>query len=458
MMISYSSKKKRRSIFFSVFFLFGTYHTFSQQTTILENEDLAFLHDITKAVLDSSRILPGQSVASEFGPNRTGGILIRPGGRNAYPAFWIRDYAMSLECGMIPLSEQKHMLLLTARSQCDQSWISKNGSLVPYGSIPDHIRIDNSLPIYFPGTYDYIEQGNRVYGMTPPYCDQYYFIQMAHYYLTAGGRKEILIEKVNDVALIDRLEIAFGVPPVGKPKEIVTTRPEFRGVDFGFRDGIQITGDLCFSSILRYNAALQLSELFRFLKRTEKSTKYKLIAEDIAAQIPVVFQSESGMLKASTGWSSQPDVWATAFAVYSGALKGKSLNNAANALATACQQGTISLNGNIRHVPVDKDFNSKSSWEKTDVDKNVYQNGAYWGTPVGWVSFAISKVDMQLAKKLAREYISDLRENDFRKGIGFGAPFECFFPPGYYQNPIYLTSVSCPYIAFKKLSADSNTK
>jgi hypothetical protein len=42
-------------------------------------------------------------------------------------------------------------------------------------------------------------------------------------------------------------------------------------------------------------------------------------------------------------------------------------------------------------------------------------------------------------------------EADFRKGGGNGAPYECLNKEGYTQNPIYLTSVSAPLIAFKKM-------
>ncbi|MEO8765733.1 MAG: hypothetical protein ABI416_15640, partial [Ginsengibacter sp.] len=124
-------------------------------TVIIGTSDYAFLEKMTKDVLDSSRIYPRQSLPAPFGKNNTSATLVRPGGRDTYPAFWIRDYAMSLESGFINKKDQKDMLLLTASTQCDQSWITRGGSLVPLGAIADHIRVDNSLPIYFPGTYDY---------------------------------------------------------------------------------------------------------------------------------------------------------------------------------------------------------------------------------------------------------------------------------------------------------------
>jgi hypothetical protein len=50
--------------------------------------------------------------------------------------------------------------------------------------------------------------------------------------------------------------------------------------------------------------------------------------------------------------------------------------------------------------------------------KNTYQNGAYWGTPTGWVAYAIHHSSPRLAKQLATEYIDELKEN-FDCEIGF---------------------------------------
>lgn len=416
---------------------------------ILTKDDLLFLEKMTKDVMDSSRIHPGQFISTEFGANNTGGPLIRPGGRNAYPSFWIRDYAMSLETGFVSLAEQKHMLQLTAATQCAQAWITRGGSMVPVGAIADHVRIDNSLPIYFPGTYSYEGQGTKEFGMTPPYCDQFYFVHMAYYYAKATGDKKFLTDKINGIALIDRLELAFKIVPSRTDNDLVYTNDAFRGVDFGFRDAIEITGDLCFASLLKYQAANELRDLYVRLNDKEKASRYKGIATAIKKAIPLVFSDERGMLRASTGRSKQPDVWSTALAVYMGVLEGKHRQKASKALADAYKAGTLAYKGNIRHVLTSDDFNESTAWEKSLAAKNTYQNGAYWGTPTGWVCHTIAVTDMEAARKLAKEYIDDLREKDFRKGGKDAAPYECFHPSGNLQNPIYLTTVACPYIAFK---------
>ncbi|MGC4034765.1 MAG: hypothetical protein QM764_02315 [Chitinophagaceae bacterium] len=426
-----------------------TFHVNAQEERLLSKSDLSYLEKMTREVLDSSRVYPGKKISADFGPNNTDGILIRPGGRDCYPSFWIRDYAMSLETGMISIAEQKHMLLLTASTQCDQTWQTKNGSTVPVGAIADHIRIDDQKPIYFPGTYDYYEQGNKEYGITPPYDDQFFFIHMAFFYIKAKGENSILLQQINGIKLIDRLEIAFNVPPSHESNQIVYTTDEIRGVDFGFRDAITITGDLCFTSILKYKAAVELSILFSKINQKNKAILYKNIADKIKNAIPALFSDSRGMLLASTGKSRQPDVWATALAVYYNILSGDAQTTASGFLAESYSKGLLSYNGNIRHVLTIDDYDSTTAWEKTSVAKNSYQNGAYWGTATGWVCFAIAKTNLTLARQLAKEYISDLKKNDFRNGAGSGAPFECFHAPGYEQNPLYLATVSCPYSVFK---------
>ena len=294
-------------IIFVLFYLpelYGQHNAGQKQTSIISEKDFAFLEELTKAVLDSSRILPGESATATSGLNNSGGILIRPGGRNAYPSFWIRDYAMALDCGFITREEQEHMLILTASTQCDQAWITKNGSFIPYGSIADHVRIDDNKPIYFPGTMDYDKQGNKIFGMTPPYSDQYFFIHMAYFYVKSVDDVSILTRNINSTNLIDRLEIAFKVVPSRDDSHIVYTTDDFRGVDFGFRDVITITGDLCIPSIFKYRASIEMTELFKLLGEDKRAEYYSTIAEKIKKAIPETFADHSGMLNASTGKSS----------------------------------------------------------------------------------------------------------------------------------------------------------
>jgi hypothetical protein len=420
-----------------------------QQKSILEANDLVFLEQMVKDVMEASRIYPGQKISKDFGPNQTNGVLIRPGGRTSYPAFWIRDYAMSIETGYVSEKEQKHLLDLTASTQSDSLIQTKWGTSIPKGSIADHIRIDDGKPIYFPGTYSFENQGEKKWGMQPPFCDQFFFIQMAYLYVKSFSKTSELSKKINGVKLINRLEQAYQMPPSHPQSKLVHVDDSNRGVDFGFRDAIYITGKLCYASLLKYQAANQMAYLFTKMGNKSKAYAYQQEAKLLNRSIISTFIDARGMLRASTGTSGQADVWATSLAINLGVLTGKSRLKAAQYLRDAYFKGELSQKGNIRHVVQSDDFSAISAWEKSVVPINTYQNGAYWGTPVGWVCQAIAYVDLPSAQKLAKEFIQELREGDFRKGDSFGSPWECFNDK-LTQNPVYLTSVAVPLIIFKK--------
>lgn len=416
-------------------------------------DDMAFLARMAADVLEASRVAPGRAVLDQ-GPNTTGRTLIRPGGGECYPAFWIRDFTMSLECGLVTVPEIGHAVRLTAGTQCPAEWFPPSGSRVPRGAIADHVTFAGQ-PVYFPGTYDYDKQG-RPFGHLPSLDDHFYFVEMARHLVQATGDPAILGEPIGGIPLLARLELAFAVPPAAPDgTELAWCTEEERGVGFGFCDSIVHTGHLLFCSVLRARAARQMAEMMELCGDREGAAKYRAIARTIADHLVPVFLGDDGFLRASTGRSAQPDVWGSAFAVYSGLVDGVDRMRVCRALGDAHREGTIAWKGNIRHVPADRDFSGTSAWEATVSDayvKNRYQNGAYWNTPTGWVCYAVAQVDPGAARQLARDFVAELREGDFRKGQGFGSPYECIHPDGdYRQNAIYLTSVTCPLAAFRKL-------
>lgn len=416
------------------------------------HEDMLFLEDLAVEVLDASRVRPGQSI--EGSPNTTGGTLIQPGGRDCYPAYWIRDFAMSLESGLVPLDEIEHALLLTAQCQAQEDWLTPTGSLVPRGAIADHITLD-AKPIYFPGTYSFEDQG-QPWGYLPSLDDHFYFVEIAWKLAVAGGRKAILQKEINGMRLLERLDLAFSVPAVvNDGSGLVWCDENERGVSFGFTDSIVHSGRLLFCSILRYRAAVQLAQMHKMCGQKQAADLYRSLAMTVSKHAGTTFAHDSGLLLASTGRSAQPDVWGSAFAVYSGMLSGKEAEKVSQSLLHCLYEGTIAWKGNIRHVPTDCDFSDKSSWEKTVKNghvKNRYQNGAYWNTPTGWVCYSVAQIDENAACELALQYVEELRVGDFRLGEEYGSPYECIHPDdNYRQNAVYLTSVTCPLASFRVL-------
>lgn len=419
---------------------------------LISQADFQYLKELTKAVIDSSRILTNQRISSDFGPNQTGGTLIRPGARSSYPAFWVRDYAMSIGTNMISLEEQKHMLLLTATTQNDETKKTKYGSIIPKGAIADHIRIDDAKPIYFPGTYSAENQGETRWGFQPPLDDMFYFIHMAYEYVKQSKDVSILNQSIRGISLFQRLMLAFNAVPINPTNQLVQVEESNRGVDFGFRDAIHITGDLCFTSLLRYQALQQLAELYQLRGNSVEYHRMKLSARNLKKQIVRVFQDSRGMLKASTSKSAQADVWSTVWAVYLGVLVGEDAKKASRTLSQAYSKNGLAYRGAVRHVLKSDDFSKNSAWEGSLVKKDTYQNGAFWSTATGWVAYTLSLTQMSQAKQLIGEFIQDLKLGDFRKGKDYGAPWECFTSTSQ-QNPVYMTSVSVPYQVLQKMSS-----
>jgi hypothetical protein len=272
---------------------------------------------------------------------------------------------------------------------------------------------------------------------------------MAYFYVKSFSQTTTLSKEINGVKLIDRLELAYQMPPSDTRSHLVQVDESNRGVDFGFRDAIYITGKLCYASLLKYQAAKQLAYLYGKMGNKSKALRYQQEANILKISINRTFIDVRGMLRASTGISAQADVWATSLAINLGVLTGQARLKAAQYLRDAYLKGELSQKGNIRHIIKSDDFSVTSAWEKSVVTMNTYQNGAYWGTPVAWVCQAIAYVDQPSAQKLAKEYIQELRQGDFRKGESYGSPWECFNDK-LTQNPVYLTSVAVPFIIFKK--------
>ena len=325
---------------------------------------------------------------------------------------------------------------------------------MPRSSIPDHITFDGK-PIYFPGTVDDYENQGGIWWPRPPIDDHYYFAGMAWHLAVDGRRCDVITERVGDLTVLERLDLAFSVPRAHPDAELVWCGDDDRAVSFGFVDTIIHTDDLLFGSLLRCQAARQMAQLHELAGDPLRAKEYAHIAASISTHLARTFAHPSGLLQASTGKSAQPDVWGSAYAVYSAALPPAEALAVCRALLDVYRRGTIAYRGNIRHVPTDADYDASTAWELTigsRTKENRYQNGAYWGTATGWVAYALAQVDAAAALELASEYIAELQMGDYRQGEEFGSPFECFHPDGgYTQNPVYMASVTCPLEAFGRL-------
>ncbi len=422
----------------------------------LPKADLDFLRDMTRDVIEASRVKPGSNGGGSWQlTNVFSFALIAPGQRN-YTAFWPRDFSMSVDSGFITPSELSNHLWVACLAQngpTDRKLA--HGLHIPPWAIPDHVNY-NGRPAYYPGTYAWGEdQGTGGNGRVPPIDDHYEIVHIAYTYWKASGDADFLKREVNGLSVFERLEKAFTSPTTDPETGLDFTTESDRAVGFGFCDGETHTGKLLFASLLRYRAAGELAELSRAVGQRERAPAYRKIQKTIRANIVPTFgdpEAIGGWLRASTEISRQPDVWGTLFALHLDILSRADAKAARKTIADAVRRGTITLEGGVRHVPSDHDFSKTTAWERSSCPVNTYQNGGYWHTATGWLVEALWPADRKLALRVFGEMIAHLREQDFRKGPGHGAPWEVFGPNGKArQHAVYMTSVALPYGILKRL-------
>jgi hypothetical protein len=422
----------------------------------LPQQDVAFLRQMTRDVVEASRVRPGSNGGGGWPLTNTCGFALITPGKDTYRAFWIRDFSMALDSGLIGTNEIVNHLMLVCRVQNGpQERILAHGLHVPPWSIPDHINYDGGA-VWFPGTYDSgTNQGDGTFGRVPPIDDHFEFVHIAYCLWQMAGDQKFLAEPVQGFSLIERLEKAFAAPTADPASGLAQTTESDRAVGFGFCDAEVHTGKLLFASLLRYRAADEMAQLEQALGHKILAAGYRATQKQIRSHVFRVFGAaagQDGWLRASTGISGQPDAWGTLFALHLGVLDGAAIEAARQAVARATRAGTIAFEGGVRHVPTDCDFSKTSAWERSVAAVNTYQNGAYWHTASGWLIEALWPTDRLLALAVWQEMFAHLRSQDYRQGSGCGAPWETFGRNGQArQNAVYLASVAVPLPILERL-------
>lgn len=419
---------------------------------LIDEKRLSFLNDITRDVIEASCVRPGEKRGNS-GPNTTGRMLITPGGNDSYPSFWIEDLTLSLECGYISPDEVKGMLKLTLETQNGpETWHLDSGAVVPPFAIADHILLTGK-PVYFPGTSSPgSDQGGEPWGTLSEFDDNFYAIEMCCWYVQQTKDADFLRSEINGMAVMERLSRAFEVPRCEASTQLVSVTEQNRSTNWGFVDSIVMTGKLLFCSLLKLRASRRMMLLYDILDKPHEAVRYRNITDVLLKSIPEVFTTESGWLLAATEKCRQHDVWGTAYAVYENALPPDLRQKAILAILNAYNDGTATCRGNVRHVLTTEDWNQNSAWEVTKTPHNTYHNGAYWGTPMGWFLYALSQIDADACTQFVAEYVDELIDGDYRRKGTRGSPLECFHPGiDHWQNPAYMTSVTCTVGALRRL-------
>ena len=385
-----------------------------------------------------------EKTTAYFGKETKLNVLL-PSGDEKYVSFWVRDAAMMAESGLISNCDLKRYIeIIALKGQNDDKCVLlENGLTVPAYAVADHINYDG-CPVFFPGTYNSgQDQGDGTFGSFPPFCDNYYFVLMVDAYLRQSSDYEILDTKYNGLLLLNRLEYAFAGYNIDDESGLCCSDAEKHTVDWGFVDTIKKSGKLLMASLLRYNAACALERVFEHRGDNTKRNYYFALAQKIRTNVMDVFyDAETGWFYSATGIGHQHDVWATAYAVFSGiTLDERTLS----ALSNAYADGKAVVDGYVRHILTDEDFSNSSAWESAVSTHNEYQNGAYWATPTGWYAYALYKRNGTV--ELLEEFLCHTAKNAHR-----GAPFEWMDALGEQVSGLnYGTSGVLPYVGAKRI-------
>jgi len=327
-----------------------------------------------------------------------------------YEAFWLRDFAYTLEGSVDSYSDTE---LLDA-SRLFISKLDANGAGV------DCVKFDGT-PIYQPG---FGSMGEN------PVADgsQFTVAVLWHTY-----RQTHSVTCVTDN--VDALVRTMQAVPRNPKTKLVHIEPEgYDRCPYGFTDTVRMAGDVLFSSLLYVEASRRLADLLEVAGRGEQAAQWRSEAQAVAQNIRQTFwDGKIGLFRAATIRCREPHIWGSAFAVYLGVA------DEAQSLAVATyfkdHYSQIVQAGQIRHLP------GGMYWEQCAAAHDTYQNGAYWATPTGWFVYTLAKVDPALAEKTVIDLVAD-----FQKG---GA---CEWIQGEKrQRPNYLASPTLPLAGIRAM-------
>lgn len=201
---------------------------------------------------------------------------------------------------------------------------------------------------------------------------------------------------------------------------------------YGFTDTVCKTGALAMETLLLWHSLKLL--VYWQSKFSSENERLNLMKEKIEQSFCKYFVSDSKMLYAATGICRQIDVWASCYMLAIDFPVSKDIKDNIVKWLKENYDGIV-YKGQLRHLPAGE------YWEKTfvPVEKNTYQNGAFWATPTVWLVKALKDYDFKLAEKTLNDVLDFFEE----KGI-----YECVFEDNCQLEP-YVASATNVYGAVK---------
>lgn len=327
-----------------------------------------------------------------------------------YEAFWLRDFAYTLE-GAVDSYSNKELL------DASRLFIK---SCNADGAGVDCVGFDGR-PIYKPG---FGTMGDN------PVGDGSQFTVAVVWHTYRKTRDAAFLKEV-----IDPLMKSMKAVPRNPQTKLVHIRPEgYDRCPYGFTDCVREAGDVLFCSLLVVEASHRLAELLNAAGRADEATVWNTDADAVAKSVRDVFwDPQTGLFRAATVRCREHDIWGSAFAVYLGVANEE--QSMAVARYFRDHYAEIVQHGQIRHLP------GGVYWESCSAARDTYQNGGYWATPAGWFVYALDRVDPALADWTVIDLVAD-----------FQAGGACEWILGdKRQLPGYLASASLPLAGIRAM-------
>lgn len=346
-------------------------------------------------------------------------VVWEPDGISSYNACWIRDMSMAMEWSLDYFSADEIKKAF--------EWYLGYANTASDYQVPDHIGLDGTV-YWTPGS-------TNNWGARAPIDGNTYLLQMCWLHYIKTGNTTLYNTHKQDV--INLLEVGVSVDING-----VINVPDDAGwyTCFGFQDTIRMSGVVAFGNCLLYQAYQRLADMSA--ANGDNYNIYLVRAETIKNYINVnlfqyfscdssMFRGKVGFYKAASNKCQQQDAWASCFASYIGMTTESidaaiSANLYINTNKVVSGQQNLFVAGAMRHVPRDGDFNSGVAvWEayQNQPGYNIYQNGAYWTTPIMWAMYSLSKKSPSKAKKLLLDCLSEYHRENWQLGANH-APAE----------------------------------
>lgn len=327
-----------------------------------------------------------------------------------YEAFWLRDYAYMLEGNVNAFTDKE----LKDACRFFINGIRADGAGV------DCIKFDGT-PIYKPG---FGSMGEN------PVADGSQFTVIVAWQTYQKTQDKEFLRKIVD-ALIKTMRACPRNPQTGMV--FIDPAKTYDRCPYGFTDTVRKTGDEFFCSLLFIQASQHLAAMLRDLNRSDDAAYWSSEAQKIAANLNGVFWDENvGLFRAATVQCKEPDIWGSAFAVYLGLTSVEQTRRIANYFKDHYSE--LVQRGQLRHTP------KGIYWEKAG-ERDQYQNGGYWATPMGWFIYTLSRIDPQLADRAIVDFANEMRELNFPEW-SFGARV---------QLPGYCASAALPLAGIRKM-------